>query len=250
MSGAWWRGFGSVTAEVDCGGAVHRIRWHRGRLALCDHDPLAESTLEALGGDPPRCLEVLEDFRRAHDHDRPPPRLPGDLGRIAEIGRTVGATRRVGDPRRAAARARAIDRMRRAVAEAVEASLAPVRVPGRPLRIRVRTTVVPPGEPPAVDADLRPGRMQVHLTLPLTWLTLVWGRGAAVADGHLVLDVGALGPGRRLAVRTLRWIRAGSRLGLQTGVAWIEPSGEGWRMVPDAPPVPRTVRSAWATVRS
>lgn len=60
----WYHRLPAVTAEIDCGGAGHRITWRRGRLVLEDHDALAEESLAALGAKPPMCLELLELWRR------------------------------------------------------------------------------------------------------------------------------------------------------------------------------------------
>ncbi len=56
----WARRVDAVTGIVDCDGAAHRVRWHRGQLVLCDHDVVAERALVAVGGTPPLCLEVLD----------------------------------------------------------------------------------------------------------------------------------------------------------------------------------------------
>ena len=59
----WFHGLSPVTAEVSCGGEGHRITWRRGKLALEDHDLLAERSLRALGAAPPVCLEILDAWR-------------------------------------------------------------------------------------------------------------------------------------------------------------------------------------------
>ena len=59
----WYDRLAAATAEIDCGGAQHRITWRRGKLVLEDHDVLSERSLVALGSKPPRCLEVLDAWR-------------------------------------------------------------------------------------------------------------------------------------------------------------------------------------------
>ena len=61
----WWVGLTEAVAELDCGGATHRVRWASGALSTDDHDDAkAEETLEALGGEAPRCIEILRAWRR------------------------------------------------------------------------------------------------------------------------------------------------------------------------------------------
>jgi hypothetical protein len=51
---------------VRCDGALHRVRWHHGRIQLTDHpDPEADAVLAAFGGPQPACLELLTTWRSA-----------------------------------------------------------------------------------------------------------------------------------------------------------------------------------------
>jgi hypothetical protein len=59
----WYDRLAGASAEIDCGGAQHRITWRRGKLVLEDHDVLSERSLVALGSKPPRCLEILDAWR-------------------------------------------------------------------------------------------------------------------------------------------------------------------------------------------
>ena len=68
----------TVTAEIDCDGARHRIAWRRGKLVLEDHDVLAERSLRALGAKPPMCLELLDAWRARRDSELLPGLLLGD----------------------------------------------------------------------------------------------------------------------------------------------------------------------------
>ena len=58
-----------ATAEVECGGETHRIRWADGHLSAVDHgDPEGERTLAALGGTTNGCIDVLDAWtRRKHE---------------------------------------------------------------------------------------------------------------------------------------------------------------------------------------
>jgi hypothetical protein len=50
-----------AVAHVACSGAMHTLVWRAGRLQTPDHrDPAAERALAALGGDPCRCVELLD----------------------------------------------------------------------------------------------------------------------------------------------------------------------------------------------
>jgi hypothetical protein len=55
--------------QVSCGDAEHRLRWTDGRLTALDHpDAEEELVLAALGGDRPRCVDLIESWgRRADD---------------------------------------------------------------------------------------------------------------------------------------------------------------------------------------
>jgi len=69
LNGAWYDRLPAVTAEIDCGGARHRITWRSGRLVLEDHDVVAEQSLVALGAKPPMCLELLDAWRARRDSE-------------------------------------------------------------------------------------------------------------------------------------------------------------------------------------
>jgi hypothetical protein len=94
----WWAAFAPVQAEIDCGGAAHRLRWQEGHLSAPDHpDADGELVLAALGGGRPPCLVLAEAWAaRAADLDvlTLGPRSPGDrlavgqelLGELREAG--------------------------------------------------------------------------------------------------------------------------------------------------------------------
>ena len=56
----WYDGIDPVTVPIRCGEAVHRLSWRRGKLVLEDHHLTAERAVQAMGGAPCPCAEVLE----------------------------------------------------------------------------------------------------------------------------------------------------------------------------------------------
>lgn len=65
----WWAGFSPAEAEVECGGALHRLRWREGQLHAVDHpDAAGERTLTALGGDRNRCIDLVDAWE-GHQRD-------------------------------------------------------------------------------------------------------------------------------------------------------------------------------------
>jgi hypothetical protein len=77
-SSRWFNWLPPVTATIDCNGAPHRITWRGGRLILEDHDPLAERSLAALGGNPPMCLELFDAWSARRGSERVSQLLLGD----------------------------------------------------------------------------------------------------------------------------------------------------------------------------
>ncbi len=59
----WCADLPDVASELECGGQRHRVVWRRGKLVLEDHDLLAETSLVALGAEPPMCVELLDAWR-------------------------------------------------------------------------------------------------------------------------------------------------------------------------------------------
>ena len=102
MNVAWWRGLQPAEADVECGGATHRVRWADGRLLLIDHgDREAEDALVALGGDASACQRVANRWR---EHSANPRlvtlgRRPGEgpigLPKQAPIGDLAAASARI-----------------------------------------------------------------------------------------------------------------------------------------------------------
>lgn len=57
-----------VELPVECGGQTHRLRWAEGELRSLDHaDAEGERTLAALGGEPSRCVQLLDAWARHAD---------------------------------------------------------------------------------------------------------------------------------------------------------------------------------------
>lgn len=214
---------GAVTTTVACGEARHEIRWAEGRLELCDHgDVPAEQTLGALGGPVPACVGL----GRAWEECATDPvlvtlgRRPGE----ADVG--VGAADLVADANGRPNRrdhllrlfcmpAPFIDRL---VLGAVAAAAGRWPEPGfrdrhglrfgaalasraAPALGRLGAELARPGEQvmvhctPAVTADdlsIRAQRtargIEVTASLPLAWLSRVWGPGLSEPAGLVVVS--------------------------------------------------------------
>jgi hypothetical protein len=69
VSSPWWKALGPAQATVSCGGEQHVIRWAEGQLLAASHpDTDSELVLAALGGEAPRCVEILQAWG-AHADD-------------------------------------------------------------------------------------------------------------------------------------------------------------------------------------
>lgn len=61
---AWWAGVAAVATDVECSGGTHRLVWREGELVPEAHDdPEGEALLAVLGGDPPTCIVLAEQWR-------------------------------------------------------------------------------------------------------------------------------------------------------------------------------------------
>jgi len=61
VSSPWWAALGPVQQQVTCGDQRHVIRWSDGQLLAASHpDAEGELVLAALGGETPRCVELLQ----------------------------------------------------------------------------------------------------------------------------------------------------------------------------------------------
>jgi hypothetical protein len=68
MTAIWWAGVPPVELAVTCAGQTHRLRWTHGELDTPDHaDPSGERALAALGGQPHRCIEIIDAWARHAD---------------------------------------------------------------------------------------------------------------------------------------------------------------------------------------
>lgn len=202
----WQRGAPAVRARVGCQGVDHVVVWRRGALALAHHDLAAEEALAALGGEPPRCLEVVRAWRAGMVEPAPPPSVfvsAGPKGR-APVAHVFprGAPPVLPEPLR---RTRLLTLLlgrslswtqRGEVGARAYAPLASLRVPGRDLAVVGGAT----------GPSLGSVRDQHLLTLPVRWLTHVWARELEVCDGRFVADA-ARSPGAdgRLRAVVLQW---------------------------------------------
>jgi len=221
----WWAAAEPVEVALRCEGDTdHPVRWERGGLRLLGHaDPSAEAALAALGATPPRCVAV-RDLWRAYQGDvalvtlgrrpgeaslglsgpvpvaaRPDQRrsallvllgLPLPLVDRLAVTAMAAATDRWGDEefRRAhglrlgaALSARALPALRRFASALTDTPAGVVAVQCAPSA---------PGDGPRIHAERRPdGSVAVAASLPLRWLSAVWGTGISEVGGNLVLDV-------------------------------------------------------------
>lgn len=216
-----------VRVQVNCSGGKHTILWKRGAVALLDHDEDAERALVALGGDAPRCLEIIDTWRSAFvDADDYPFLDAWSTGtrasasftlQVATHARKLAMQRLQPGVARRAARVwlrGAIGAMpdelldRYAFATIVHCARAgvPVRPPldsvlesklvaavhesireWHPTRGTLPLVTVSPTAGICFEPRPHPGRVEIGVGIE--WLIEVLARGIAVVDGLLVLGV-------------------------------------------------------------
>jgi len=218
----WTQDLGNVSVAVDCGGARHVVRLHRGQLVLVDHVIAAEAAVMAFGGKPPPCFEVLRSWRarsaweRAleprgpgfHQLYRRPP-LPPELQLPLECGVIRSWERRRARGDRDATRA--IDTAittQAATALAAALRLALLQAGGGPVErctIEVARAGAAPSRPPSVSGFMTRASTSVTVRLQDDWWRTVGrpgltdGAGRFVAACHpepLVVDWRERSPGR------------------------------------------------------
>ena len=225
MTGRWARRLPRTEAEVDCGGAVHRVLLRRGKLVLADHTLAAEAVATALGAPSPPCYEVYRSWRSReqweialqprgpgfHQLYRRPP-LPAALAPALERGIVRGWERRAA--RGEAVAGYALQRALRAKAEPVLAAAfrhAVLERDGGPTK-RLELTI---GTTPWVAGEITATNSSLLVRVEPDWLRRVGlPRLAAGPSGHdfvlavepklLVLDWQPRGTGfaARVAERT------------------------------------------------
>lgn len=203
---SWQRAAPVIRSHVVCKGADHVVVWRRGALALAHHDLAAEEALAALGGEPPRCLEVVRAWRAGLVEAAAAPAVffsAGAKGRkpVAHVVRGGGAPALPEPLRRIRLLTLLLGRslswtQRGEVGARAYGPLASLRVPGRDL------AVVGGAEGPSLSTI----RGQHLVTLPVRWLTHVWARELEVVDGTFVTDAARRqGPDGRLRLVVLEW---------------------------------------------
>jgi hypothetical protein len=264
---AWYDGLAPVEVTVECEGSSHQIRWERGVLTLLDHDRDAEEACLALGGDPNPCIATLNQWRKAQDGlsgDDPAHSaalwrlargtepatlgLPGELGRVVAV-RAIVRCQELWDDLDVPDTSRQIlaTAMTARLREAVDATLAPSRGHRRRLAVQVRTRMLPPGEQSRFDVRATSGALRIEAELPLTWLTVAWGRGVASVEDHLVLDVTAVqDSGARLAAAAVHWEASRFAVHPVMGAAWVQRVNDGWSIDRSSPPPPRGRAVRWS----
>ena len=92
-----------------------------------------------------------------------------------------------------------------------------------------------PGAEAQVSGSLEGTGGSASLSLPLSWLNRVSGRGLAVVDGHFVLEVDQPAPATALSGRAVRWERRpGGASAPVAAPCTIRRWPEGWELRWDA----------------
>ena len=275
----WWVPVASATAARACSGAIHTLRWHGGELTLPDHgDVRAEEALEALGGPAPACVRVARAWRSLADDPALVTlgRRPGEpdigLGDPLPPGaRTAGADG--DDPSRrdrllllftlpaplidrlvltAAANAaerwpdtgfRARHGLRLGAGLAARATPALRRLAGELAgpdeALVVHATPSAPGQPTRVVAGRTDRGIEITASLPLSWLSAVWGPGISEPDGRMVLAVrGVDDGGNAVHVDVAQWHPDGTdqwEAARLPALLRREDDGSPWRLDLEAP---------------
>lgn len=273
----WYRQQPAALVRLDCGGERHTVRWHKGRLVLLDHDVAAETVLMALGAERPACLTFYDRWKaifagggapgpsRAPRPSRGPAAAPlrtavsagrdlrsfgADLSRVVELAQLVRAERRWADPDLPASdRQRLVDTYLAQLRTAFAASLQPSsRQRGRQ-QLALHARPLPSGEEAAAEVITGPGRIEVDLQLPLSWVIEVGGRGLGDIPGRMVLAVVDADHERSLlGVSGIVWqVQGPGRVVAQLERWWTTRTEAGWELVDGARPVRRGASLWWST---
>jgi hypothetical protein len=189
---------------------------------------------------------------------RPAPRipntdegLPAPLGQVAALATVVRCERRWADPGFAGHDRRVVSQeVAECFGAAIQQTLAVGREGRRPLRVRSRCEVLPPGEPASITIEVRAatGEVRLDAEIPITWLVDIWGRAAAAVDGRLVVEAEAVAIDR-MAVAAIDWGLDGSLTKVDPHLtsAWVVRQGTGWH-IDAASAAPRLTRQPWCSV--
>ena len=207
----WQFGIDDLTTEVACGTGNHTIAWRRGKLVLCDHDLAAEAATLAFGGPPPRCVQVLQAWRRARRHARfvkvddetisyfraknlplgeqfQAALLPEPLRDLRERTTWLHALR-AGDDLQKRRRDSVMKAIRRRAEAALDRVVDPLRVS---MEIASSARLLPRGAPPRALGRPGGGHIQMaEVFLPPEWLSTVALLDLTAVDGCFVLAVAA-----------------------------------------------------------
>jgi hypothetical protein len=184
----------SISCRVRCSGALHTISLMKdGALVLHDHPNRAEAerAFVALGGEPCRCLQVLDTWRK-----RERSALPADLRPALDAIRKKKRFQCGMDPLTVPLRLRAEARIKKLAEAALEqcsyrrsetswaggdhivsAKIGDPAISGFGRRVWSEN-----GKWPGTDS-------YITATVPLSWFSSVYRRGLAIVDGSFVLDV-------------------------------------------------------------
>ena len=265
----WYRQVPPAVLRLDCGGARHTVRWRKGRLVLLDHDLAAEVGLMALGAERPACLTFLERWRAsvAPNGSRGLPggsglrsgrggvagedlrSFGGELSNIVELARLVRAERRWADPSLSEAdRRRLVDRFMAELRAATAASLQPSSAQRGRQQLVLRARPLPSGEEASAEVVITTSRIELDLSLPLSWVIDIAGRGLQHQPDRLVLAVIDTEHDRgHVAVTGIIWeVPAPHRVNARLDQWWTARRGDEWVPVEGSRPI-RPSRSLWWT---
>ena len=275
----WYRRVAPAVLQLDCGGARHTVRWHRGCLVLLDHDVAAETGLMALGAERPACLALLQRWRATLGTTAGPPGAsrrpaavrPGgaplrsamaagqdlrsfgaELGRVVELSWLVRAERRWADPDLAEHdRQRLVDTFLARLRGSFAASLAPsAAVRGRQ-QLALHARPLPSGEEASAEVTIGAARIEAELQLPLSWVLDVAGRGLDEVPGRMVLAVVDNDPQRALlGVSGIVWDVTGpAQVAARLERWWMQRDEAGWAVAEHDRAVRRGSSLWWSTSR-
>jgi hypothetical protein len=188
------------------------VGWRSSRaLAPPSRQPLTRQALQRISSDPhlqqlpaPARERVLSQWRRRLVLALIPEEMAGVIGEAGERRRE----RRMYARERPPEDRDPVRRLRLAAAPAIEAAMRASRRDLRPWApISVECWKRRPGDEPLVSGSLEGTGGFASLSLPVSWLNRVSGRGLAVVGGHFVIEVDRAAPATELTGQAVRWER-------------------------------------------
>lgn len=197
-----------IAVPVMCTGALHIVRWQRGKIVLDDHDVRAEASFIALGGGTVPCMRVLQAWRHAtlasfeipeatralmQRHGRTPDwvvDLDRDLVPSRVLSLVVGYERAWRRRTPFVSGRDLVERtLRDTAAPGLNEWMMQAGVVGH-VPVELSCNLLPPSHGvPSVDAWLQRGSLVVAAWLRPDWIRRVHLVGRAVVDGYFIVDI-------------------------------------------------------------